>query len=313
MRKTVVLMAAFGVFLEPTAAFAAPGDSVTLEIDRNFADPSFILAGGTYYAFATGNGFPVYSAPSMRGPWTSLGKAMPVRPSWTEQGGDWAPDVFLREYDGRFIMYYTAHDRATDKQCIGVATAATPAGPYTDPADHPRICPPNFSAIDPSPFTKADGTHWIVYAAPGAGIRATRMTADRTHNAGEPPITLIPNQPTIIEAPVIVRSGPRLVMFVSRNHTRDSCRYRTEVWWSSGLDGTWDLSWDVLSTALTGRCGPGGADLTKIDGTTWIMFHAWRCDVAGACDHQDPAADRHRAMFVGTIAWDATGVQPSVE
>jgi hypothetical protein len=297
-------------------AAAAPGDSVTIGLDRNFPDPSFIHVDGTYYAFSTGNGFPVASAPSIRGPWTVLGKSMPTRPSWTVQPAtgtwDWAPDVFRRD-DGRFVMYYTAHDRASDRQCIGTAISDSPAGPYVDTASRPQICPSNGRhVLDPSPFTKLDGTHWIIYNEEGGHIRATRMTADRLRNAGEAPITLI-SRSTIIEAPVILRSGPRLVMFTSRNHYNDGCRYKTEAFVSVGLNpGTWTSVGDVLSHGNTGLCGPGGADLLKVGGKTWIMFHAWRCNVPG-CTVSDPAAPRHRAMMVGTINWGADNLTPRIE
>ncbi|MEJ3745874.1 glycoside hydrolase family 43 protein [Actinomycetes bacterium KLBMP 9797] len=312
MKKVLAMLVAAVVVLVAGPVTAAAGDSVTLELDRNFADPSFIQAGDTFYAFSTGNGFPVASAPSMRGPWTVLGRSMPTRPAWTVAGWDWAPDVFQRESDGRFIMYFTARDRATDRQCIGVATATSPAGPYVDALGHAPICPPNGrDVIDPSPFTKLDGTHWVIYNMKGGNIRATRMLADQIHNAGEPPITLIADNP-VTEAPVILRSGPRLVMFTSRNFYADGCRYKTEAFVSVGLTaGTWTSLGDVLSRGNTGLCGPGGADLVRSGGETWIMFHAWRCDVAG-CDVATTEA-RHRSMLVGTIGWGADGLTPRIE
>lgn len=142
-----VVAATSAVSQASPAAAAARASSVTLGLDLNFADPSFVEADGAYYAFSTGNGFPVASAPNIRGPWTMHGKSMAARPTWTKQPEtgtrDWAPDVFRRESDGTFIMYYTALDKAGNRQCIGVATSPSPLGPFTDPEDHARVCPPS--------------------------------------------------------------------------------------------------------------------------------------------------------------------------
>ena len=61
-----------------------------------------------------------------------------------------------------FVMYYTATERSTGDQCIGMATAATPFGPYQD-TSHNRLCATttgvehrrrNFGgSIDPDIFT----------------------------------------------------------------------------------------------------------------------------------------------------------------
>ncbi|GAA2674728.1 hypothetical protein GCM10010400_41230 [Streptomyces aculeolatus] len=42
-----------------------------------------------------------------------------------------APEVF--DNGAGITMHYTARDRASDKQCIGVALSATPGGPATPP------------------------------------------------------------------------------------------------------------------------------------------------------------------------------------
>ncbi|WP_170177587.1 glycoside hydrolase family 43 protein [Thermomonospora umbrina] len=308
------------------SAAAAPGDSggdvtsaarsISLELDRDFADPSFLKVGRTWYAFASGDGFPYATAPDMRGPWRYRGKSMPSRPRWTKQATrgsyDWAPDVFRRASDGRFLMYYTAHTKG-GRPCIGVATSRSPAGPFVDGHGGPRVCPSGGGALDPAPFTKLDGTQWMIYAAVGGTIRASRMNADQVRPAGTRPIDLIRRPGTIIEAPVIQRSGPRLVMFVSRFHYNDRCRYKTEAFVSVGLTaGTWRSAGDVLSQRNSGLCGPGGADVARSGRTTWIMFHAWRCKRSG-CDVSRPGPTRRRVMLVGTIGWGKDSLTPRIQ
>ena len=54
-----------------------------------------------------------------------------LRASWATFGYNWAPTVALNQA-GHFVMYYTARDAAAGTQCIGMATARSPAGPFTD-------------------------------------------------------------------------------------------------------------------------------------------------------------------------------------
>lgn len=69
--------------------------SLRLAIGGNFADPGFIEVGGTYYAFATGNGkqnIPMATSKDFIH-WKQLDQdALPKLPIWST-GATWAPDV----------------------------------------------------------------------------------------------------------------------------------------------------------------------------------------------------------------------------
>ncbi|MGH3658128.1 MAG: hypothetical protein ACRDUA_15850 [Micromonosporaceae bacterium] len=101
----------------PPASAATTGD---IAINKNFADPSFIKAGKTYYAYATGGngkggGFPYATAPRMSGPSTKHGVSMPEKPAWVAKNREgeyqyWAPSVF-RNDQGKYVMYFTANQR----------------------------------------------------------------------------------------------------------------------------------------------------------------------------------------------------------
>ena len=64
--------------------------------------------------------------------------ALPTLPSWAEKGETWAPSVAFNGIG--FVMYYTATEASTGDQCIGVATSATPLGPYVDTSAAPVVC-----------------------------------------------------------------------------------------------------------------------------------------------------------------------------
>ena len=58
--------------------------------------------------------------------------ALPTLRAWAKPGDTWAPSVAFNSADNDYVMYYTATEASTGDQCIGVATSATPLGPYTD-------------------------------------------------------------------------------------------------------------------------------------------------------------------------------------
>src|SRR3954469_10430255 len=69
--------------------------------------------------------------------WTYIGDAFSARPDWVKSdAGLWAPDI--EYFNGTYYLYYTAsdtdpnHDEVGDGSAIGVATSASPAGPWTE-------------------------------------------------------------------------------------------------------------------------------------------------------------------------------------
>jgi beta-xylosidase len=94
---------------------------------------------------------------------------MPKPGSWSNGQNVWAPDV--RKIGNTYVLYYAATDaRQTVQHCVGAATADNILGPYTDQAS-PIACPlSQGGAIDPSGFTDADGTYYVVYKIDGNSI-----------------------------------------------------------------------------------------------------------------------------------------------
>ena len=86
------------------SAWAAPPPEVPKKlIAEDFPDPDLVRVGNTWYAYATNNSrhVPVASAPTIDGPWTVRGDAMPGGPSPARAtaGFTWAPDVFRNPDD----------------------------------------------------------------------------------------------------------------------------------------------------------------------------------------------------------------------
>ena len=84
----------------------------------------------------------------------------------------WAPEV-ARADDGRWLMYYTtpAPEDRGDIQCIGLAIADSPGGPYVDSSDQPLVCETDDGgSIDAHPFTAPDGKRYLYWKNDGNRI-----------------------------------------------------------------------------------------------------------------------------------------------
>src|SRR5690349_4399593 len=157
----------------PDAAGAVfPADIVR----QDFPDPDVFEQDGTWYAYSTNTPdlghVPVATAPSAEGPWTTRGDAMPGGPaaSWAQPGRTWAPDVYPNP-DGTYTLTYTAWHKASGRQCIGVATATAPRGPFTPAGTDPLICPLALGgAIDANTFVDRDGTRYLVWKNDGNAV-----------------------------------------------------------------------------------------------------------------------------------------------
>ncbi|RAY14235.1 glycoside hydrolase [Actinomadura craniellae] len=291
--------------------------ALTPVIESNFPDPDVLAAGGGFYAYATndsGRNVPVATASAPAGPWTRLDvDALPALGRWAEGGHTWAPDVVARP-DGRYVLYYTARRRGGQAQCIGAAVAVSPVGPFR-PRPEALVCPwrKNGGAIDPAAFTDTDGARYLLFKSDGyrtgrpSAIYLLRLTADGERPAGVPRRILVWNpraEPTLIEAPALVRRGGRYVLFYAGGVFFDDS-YRTGYATAPTVAGPYVRSGRPLlsTTGYTGRVrGPGGADVFS-DGTDdHLVFH-------GILEQQGPEQVR-RGMFVARLGW--AGARPVV-
>lgn len=66
---------------------------------------------------------------------------MPVLPTRAERGRTWVPEVM--ELDCRYLLFLTAREKESGRQCTGVATSADPLGRDESgrPAISTSLCP----------------------------------------------------------------------------------------------------------------------------------------------------------------------------
>jgi hypothetical protein len=141
-------------------------------------DPAVLSAGGHYYVFSSNTNstrLPVHVVDSLTQTYTISGwdsivqEGMPVKPAWAADNVLWAPTV--TQIGSTYVLFFAANRISppdpANRQCIGRATASSPAGPYTAEAS-PFSCGLGGTggALDPSLFQGPDGK-WYLHAAFG--------------------------------------------------------------------------------------------------------------------------------------------------
>lgn len=277
---------------------------------NNFADPQVVAVDNRYYAFATngalGNVQTLTSVDLVS--WEEVGDALPVLPSWTAPGRVWAPEVAVHAPD-RYVMYYTSRDTASGRQCIGVAVASAPTGPYVDKSLQPLIGQVDEGgSIDASPFRDSSGKRWLYWKNDGNAIGVdtwiyvSELSADGLTLIG-PSHRLIkqtlPWEGNLVEAPYMVERDGKFHLFYSAN-AFDKPAYAVGHALCASPTGPCVKSGDPILTSSPDAAGPGHNMVLHANNRDWFVYHAW--------DPTHPG----RTMWLSELTWvdDAPVVQP---
>lgn len=286
--------------------------------DGSFADPEVIAAGGGFFAFAT-NG-PLGNIQTLRSAdlveWDQVGDALPELPDWTSAGKVWAPEVTVHA-PNRFVMYYTTSHDASSRQCIGVAVATKPEGPYVDTSAKPLICQENEGgSIDASPFVDAKGERYLYWKNDGNAvdqdtwIYASKLSADGLKLVGKTVRLFkqdLPWEGNLVEAPFMVERNGKFHMFYSAN-AYDKGEYAVGHALCTTPMGPCEKSGDPILKSSADAVGPGHNMVLRKDGRDWFVYHAWDPEFVG----QDPPG---RTMWLSELTWsgDTPKVQPPLK
>lgn len=289
----------------PPSAAASPavpeGHFINPVIDRNFADPFVLEVDGTYHAYATGNltyNIQVTTSTDLVH-WERVREALPRLPLWqpTSKGLTWAPEV--TQTAAGFVMHYTGRDVQAGRQCLGVAIADDPAGPFVDQSKEPLLCQHDLGgSIDSSPFLDADGTRYLLWKSDGncCGIPVRLFISELSEDG----LTLVgettdlglavdaPWERNLIEAPTLLLRDGTYYLFFSANDY-GSRNYAAGYATSSKVRGPYVdaeenpiLSTDIPVGTAGQPAGPGHQSIIA-DGTgdLWIVYHAWDSGLIG--------------------------------
>ena len=279
-------------------------------LNQNFPDPAVLSVDGSFYAFAT-NGFGqnvqvAHSTDLVE--WFILPDALPELGPWAQpmRGQVWAPEAI--EIGGRYLLYYTARDRGTNRQCIGVASSAAPEGPYRDTAGQPLVCPYGFQrAIDPHPYL--DGSQLYLYysgvcCAEPNGIFVQKLSPDGLATLSEPSLLIWVDaawEGDIAEAPTMIKRQGTYYLFYSANDYRNQT-YAVGYAICKSATGPCTKAEEnpVLATGSNASraLGPGHQSIAKVGDDYWMFFHGW----SGVVGYREGGS---RVMWLQPLSWRA--------
>lgn len=332
----VMLKAAAGGLLLSLAGTAALAQSASRPaMPMNFPDPFVLHIGDRYLAYSTNYmevNVPVAFSTDLRtfqpladaSHPSGFRDALPTLPRWARPGRTWAPEV-IRIGD-RYLLYFSAHHRRTDQQCVGVAASREPRGPFVPQGEEPLACQHALGGtIDASPFRDADGKLYLYFKNDGnhpsartaTQIWGQEMSPDGLSLVGEP-VSLARNdldwEGHIVEAPFMVRrpSGA-YILFYSANDFAWQPRQRLSQYATGYATCAGPLGpctdapgGPILASRREPFClsGPGHVMVLTAEGRDYIAFHAWAA--RRGCR---PGGDA-RFLHLAPLNW--TGDVPSV-
>lgn len=159
----------------------------------NVHDPSILKIGDYYYSYSTDVGFGITVRAGIQirkskdlVEWTYVGWVFNNLPSMgaafiTQAGGTpfnslWAP--YILKVGSEYRLYYSLSSGVSRLSVIGLATATSPEGPWTEKgiavaSKNDNITQTN--AIDPSVIVTQAGEHWMYYGSAYDGIYILKL------------------------------------------------------------------------------------------------------------------------------------------
>jgi beta-xylosidase len=300
--------------LPATTPTRTPGTYTNPVFDRDFPDPDVLFVSGVYYAYATNSGSTNIQAARSEDlvHWEMIGEALPQLPDWAVQdfGWAWAPEVTTDAGGEVYLMYYTARFaiKQGGTQCIGLATSASPEGPFAPQEDEPFICQTGEGgSIDAASFVDEDGARYLLWKNDGnSGGGATwiyiqETSADGLTLQGEPARLLTADQPWeggLVEGPSLWKQGEKYYLLYSAN-TFNSPDYAVGYAVADHPLGPYQKApGPLLETVLpAGIVGPGGQDIVlDREGETWLLFHGW-------------TPEGYRSLNLAKLDWEGEALQ----
>jgi len=271
--------------LSMDAVCQKPGCFTNPVIAGDVPDPSIIRIDDTYYATGTSSEwapfYPVFVSKDLVN-WTQEGHVFDKKPGWTSNSF-WAPELFY--HDGKVFCYYTARKKANGVSYIGVATADSPTGGFTD---HGPLIEYGTEAIDAFVFDD-NGQLYISWKAYGLDKRpieilGSKLSADGLRLEGEPFTLLVDDENIGMEGQYHFKHGDYYyIVYSAHGCCGPASDYDVYVARSERYAGPYEkYSGNPILHGGEGdyqSCGHGTAVATK-DGRMFYMCHAYMADAS---------------------------------
>lgn len=252
-------------------------------------DPTVVRVGADYWAMVTtGDWAPHYTIlqSSDLVHWKAVGAVFQTKPAWTK-GDFWAPE--LVEDRGSFFLYYTARrDDGAGKKgtlCVAVATAAQPAGPYTDHG--PLVCQ-EIGSLDAFSLRDETGQRYLIWKEDGndrnqpTPIWAQALTDDGLRVVGKRKELIRNDAPWergVVEGPYVLRREGWYYLFYSGNSCCGrACAYALGVARARKLLGPWEKNPanPIVAANAAWQCPGHGDIVTTQSGDEFLLYHSYR-------------------------------------
>ena len=291
---------------------------------ENFPDPFVVANGGEFVAYSTNHGLnlPMLVSRDLVN-WAQVKDAsgrlvdgMPTLAPWVQEGRTWAPEVM--KVGAKWLLYYTAHSRQRKMQCLGVAAADNPKGPFRDSSTQPMVCQyDQGGTIDANPFRDSDGKLYVYYKSDGNAVGKTtyiwgqRLSDDGLNVVG-PAVPLIKDDAKwewrLVEAPAMVRSPAGHQLFYSAafygwDPNERLSRYATGYATCAGpLGPCKDAPENPILNSFNDRqagcvSGPGHPGIFQVGARHFMAFHAWAA--TSGCRK----AEDERYLYIAPLFW----------
>jgi beta-xylosidase len=270
-------------------------------IPGDFADPSVIRVGDTYYAVGTSSEwapyYPLYSSRDLVH-WQQFGHVFDRMPEWAA-ASYWAPELF--HHNGTYFAYYTARRKTDNVSVIGVATTDDPRKGFTDRG---IIVEWGKEAIDGFPFVDDDGRlylAWKAYGLPDDNMPTALMASEVTPDG----LTLRGKAFPLLQGgyegeAIVKREGYYYLFYSSRDCCGRNCSYQLEVARARDLRGPWaqDERNPILRGGGAWRCPGHGTPVQTPDGRWFYLYHAY---------HATDFVHLGRQGLLDELLWSAPG------
>lgn len=277
-------------------------------IPGDFADPSVIRAGNTYYAAGTSSEwaphYPLFTSNDLVH-WKQQGYLLPQTPAWASSSF-WAPELFYR--NGTFYVYYTARKKEDSISCIGVATSTDIAKGFTD---HGPVLEFGKEAIDAF-IVEDSGKLYMSFKAYGLDNRPIELLCyelsdDGLKTVGEPFMLLRDDDKAGLEGQCIIKRNNYWYIFYSAGGCCGSkCSYHVNVARAPSLKGPYTKyeSNPVLSGYDAWKCTGHGTIVQTAKGEDYYVYHAY--------SKEDEVYTGRQGML-GRLEWHRQTGWPSVK
>ena len=291
---------------------------------QNAPDPSIVAVkkqkGQTHYYMYASNGpindndrdkagklnahlMPIFHSTDLLN-WTYTGDVFQQRPKWIGQSNVIGPEIQFHR--GKYFLYYTAieDDEQGNKRnsgAIGVATSASPTGPWTDSGK--PVVEVQAGRLVYDPFVIADeaegahGQRYLFYGSYTGGLFARKLSVDGLST--DPSSDVAIAVPDRYEAPYIRKHDGFYYLFTS---SANCCNveltgYSVMVGRSRNLLGPYTDR--TGASFLDSRAG--GTPVLSANGNRWIgaAHNAVVTDYAGQDWFVYAAVDRSKPSFAG--------------